>query len=124
MDAKYLAGFFDGEGSVGLYYDKSNGRWRPRIVIVQNYSKAVEQMFATWAAEFDGHVYATKKTDQPSHVQLIIRSEKGLVAFLDCVRGHTRLKTRQLIVLAGWLASKKFSYRVSQILKSLKRMEA
>jgi hypothetical protein len=116
LSVEYLAGFFDGEGSVGLYYDKKDKRWRAAIDITQNYSRWVAILFDGWAEKFGGRVYFTKRKT----IVLIIRGE-GLLRFVRAVGRHTRLKTRQLIVLEGYLVTKQNAFRTAQLLKTLKR---
>jgi intein/homing endonuclease len=116
LSVEYLAGFFDGEGSVGLYYDKSEKRWRANIEITQNYSRWAFVLFDTWAKEFAGRVYITKR----KVLVLMIRGE-GIRKFIRAMDGLTRLKTRQLIVLEQYLETKEFPYRAAQLLKTLKR---
>jgi hypothetical protein len=108
LSVEYLAGFFDGEGSVGLYYDKSEKRWRANIEITQNYSR--------WAFVLFDTVYITKR----KVLVLMIRGE-GIRKFIRAMDGLTRLKTRQLIVLEQYLETKEFPYRAAQLLKTLKR---
>jgi intein/homing endonuclease len=116
LSVEYLAGFFDGEGSVGLYYDKSEKRWRANIEITQNYSRWAFVLFDTWAKEFAGRVYITKR----KVLVLMIRGE-GIRKFIRAMDGLTRLKTRQLIVLEQYLETKEFPYRAAQLLKTLNR---
>ena len=116
VDIRYLAGFFDGEGSVGLYYDKTEKRWRANIEITQNYSRWAFMLFDAWAKEFAGRVYITKR----NVLVLMIRGE-GIKKFIRAMDGITRIKTRQLIALEGYLETKQYPYRTSQLLKTLKR---
>lgn len=118
----YLGGFFDGEGCAGLYYYKAKKNWAPVLQIVQNYSKQAERMFRQWNDQFKGTLTAKASAHGPT-LCLQIRSEKSIRRFIEETRPYVKLKTRQLIVLEAWFLTKHHSFRVSQILKALKRME-
>lgn len=115
----YLAGFFDGEGSVGLYYHKGNKTWCPRLTIAQNASKHTRRLFALWAEVFGGRVYSSKRQE----LQLDLRNQAAILNFIAVIGQHCIGKRMQLIVLQHWLRTKTYSFRTSQTLKALKRTE-
>ena len=47
-ELQYLAGFFDGEGSVGLYYHRKQKQWKAKISISQNHSKHALRLLTRW----------------------------------------------------------------------------
>ena len=116
----YLAGFFDGEGSVGLYYQKAEKAWVPKLSITQNTSKHVVRLFRLWADVFGGRVCVSSRK-QISYVYLGRRA--SLMAFIQYVGPYCVGKKQQLIVLENWLMTREYSYRTAQILKALKRNE-
>lgn len=121
----YLAGFLDGEGSIGLYYDRTNKSWVPRISLVQNHSKKVETLFRRWKAVFGGsfYIYRQKKGSGSNHIQYRLTSEQSIRYCLEAIAGKTVIKTKQIILLEEWLDSRSYTYRVHQTLKALKREE-
>lgn len=124
MSLEYLAGFFDGEGSVGLYYVKQRKTWRAQIILVQNYSRAAERLFDEWAKAFAGSVHLVRRAGEPVTLRLALHSEEALKRFTKAMLRHSKLKARQLIVLDGWLTNKQYPYRTAQMLKTLKRIES
>lgn len=114
----YLAGFFDGEGSVGLYYQRSNRTWLARIFIGQNYSRHIHRLFVLWAAEYGGTVH---RSHTRPIIQLQVRRAVGVKQFLAEIGPLCLGKRQQLIVLENWMASRDYSYRTAQILKALKK---
>lgn len=116
----YLGGFFDGEGFAGLYWSKSDRYWKAQIGIAQDSSPTVRYWFERWAKVFGGRVvYKTRS----SELVLAFQSRSAITEFLKQVTPYTKIKRRQLVVLENYLVSKQYSYRTSQILKALKRME-
>lgn len=119
MDLSYLAGFFDGEGSVGLYWNKSIGTWQPQICITQNATPSVTKMMTCWAGYFGGSVRTY--TRDRAIVDLRITSMAAILHFIRLVVPFTRIKTTQLLILKNYLETKTFGYRTSQLLKAQKR---
>lgn len=120
-ELQYLAGFFDGEGSVGLYYSKSKKAWKAQIEIVQVVTRRVEKDFSDWAQHFDGNVYIQKRNGFQTTVRLTIRSRHSLLHFIDALVPYTKFKTQQLRLIRNWLDGKDYSYRTAQLLRTLKR---
>lgn len=119
----YFAGFFDGEGSVGLYYDRNRKQWKSLIEVVQSYSPRAELEFNGWAEYFGGHVYhAARRTNCTMPlIRLQIARQKNMLTLIDDILPHTKLKTRQLIILKEYLLTKTYAFRASQLLRTLKR---
>lgn len=117
---QYLAGFFDGEGSIGLYYNKGKKHWAPRLSITQNVSKHVTRLFNLWATAFGGHVYSGRSGQE---LQLDFKSREAVLAFITVIGPYCIGKRMQLIVLEQWMHTKTYSFRTSQTLKALKRIE-
>ena len=115
----YLAGFFDGEGSVGLYYNKKQRLWKPRISICQNDSKHAMKLFKRWAKVFAGSIH--KRPGQQA-IELGIWKRQSIMAFIRYVGPYCTGKKQQMIVLENWIVSRMYSYRTAQTLKALKRI--
>ena len=62
LELAYLGGFFDGEGSVGLYWKKSKRAWEPSITIAQDQSAIIRYWFDKWPNEFGASVYYKKRS--------------------------------------------------------------
>jgi hypothetical protein len=120
MERHYLAGFFDGEGCVGLYYAKGSKVWVPSISISQNTSVQVSKLFVKWAQVFGGFV---STRDQGRVLQFSFRKSACVAAFVQTIGPLCVGKRHQLIVLGHWLSTKEYSYRTAQTLKALKRSE-
>lgn len=119
----YLAGFFDGEGSIGLYHEITNAprrAWKARITITQNRSKHIDRLFGLWARVFGGSVGIK---DSGRVVDLTIRKRASCVAFLQYVGPYCSGKRRQMVVLENWLSDHMYSYRTAQTLKALKDIQ-
>lgn len=120
-ELQYLAGFFDGEGSVGLYYSKSKKSWKAQIEIVQVVTRRVEKDLSDWAQYFDGNVYIQKRNGFQTTVRLTVRSRHALLKFIDEILPFTKFKSPQLRLVRNWLDGKDYSYRTAQLLRTLKR---
>ena len=116
-ELRYLAGFFDGEGSVGLYYHRAQNQWKAKISISQNHSKHALRLFTRWGTVFAGNVFKRKCGD----LELTIWKKASLVAFIRSVGPYCFGKKQQMIVLENWLQYQMYTHRTAQILKALKR---
>lgn len=115
----YLAGFFDGEGSVGLYYYRDKEMWKARLAISQNDSRHARRLFTQWAAVFSGNVHQRKTT---GCLELSIWKRQSIMAFIRYVGPYCIGKRQQLLILENWVVSRMYSYRTAQTLKALKRI--
>lgn len=115
----YLAGFFDGEGSVGLYWVTARKVFQARIHICQNYSPFMDLWFKRWAEVFEGGVSVTEKNGVLVSEMYIYR-KAPILRFIESIIGLTKLKTRQLLVLKNYLETNQYGYRTSQLLKAQK----
>ncbi len=113
----YLAGFFDGEGSVGLYYHKKQNQWKARINIAQNDSRHALRLMSLWAEVFGGTVHKRKHGD----LEMSILRRPSIMAFCKYVGPYTVLKRQQIVIIENWVQSRMYSLRMAQILKVLKR---
>ena len=113
---EYIAGFFDGEGSVGLYYDKKNQRWTPEINIGQKADSRTRRLMDRIAVR-----YGVKVKLVNFMLRITIRRKEQILRFIEEILPHSTVKHTQLLVLNEWLASPLYSFRTAQLLKSLKR---
>lgn len=136
IDAKYIAGFFDGEGSLGIYRSKNGFVLRTQIT--QNESKVALELFYHLVSTFCGSCAAMSKK---RHNKGIIWQTSGLlaVAFLRTVLPYLRFKKLQATIAIAWetqrprisrdakgrmvapLRDNRLDEAVAQTLKKLKR---
>jgi len=112
----YVAGFFDGEGTVGLYWNKSTKYWEPVVGIELRRERRTAQLLRILSDR-----YGTKVYYGANICRFRIRQRKLIRRFIKDILVHTTLKRVQLELLDSWLINEAYSYRVHQVLKSLKR---
>lgn len=98
----YLAGFFDGEGSIGVYAGQKHGRCRfyLKVQLVQNTSIETNRLFDFIKLKYGGNSSLLKNTKRSTvHWQL---GSNGAVRFLRDLSPHLNLKKQQAIVAIEW----------------------
>lgn len=115
----YLAGFFDGEGTLGLYYLKRQKAWRPHLRITQNTSKHALRLFNLWAEVFAGKVY---RRYEGKVLDFQLWNRPSMMAFIQYVGPYCVGKKQQMILMENWLVARNYSLRTAQTLKALKRV--
>jgi hypothetical protein len=100
---EYVAGFFDGEGSIGLYCSKSSGRYALRASINQVLHPDSESLFSDLKTTWGGTVSRIKKQNE-HHRQAIVWQVYGdrAAKFLEDIRLHLRLKRGQVDLVVPW----------------------
>lgn len=116
----YIAGLFDGEGTVGLYYEKrkgrGRGRWRASLAIDQKRDTRTDALLKTLAA-----AYGTRATYSGPDCRFQLHQIKGMKKFLKDITRHTIIKKAQLLVLGAWIECPSHTFRIHQTLKAMKR---
>ena len=112
----YVAGLFDGEGSVGLYYMKGRNMWRPVVSIDQKRDTRSAKLISEIAEYYGSRVYYSGPD-----CRFQLTRPDALRRFITDVAPFTILKRAQLIVLETWLDFPVYTYRVNLTLKALKR---
>jgi len=115
--AEYIAGFFDGEGLVGLYYAKRDSRWCPEVAITQKSDSRTMLLMRRIAERY----HAKVKYVNGGYLALSIRRKDRVREFIRDVLPFCTVKHTQLLVLDAWLETGTYSYRTAQLLKTLKR---
>lgn len=132
-DLQYIAGFFDGEGSVGLYKN-GRGTYHLRVQVVQNVTRDSVELFEELQSEYGGW-WSPVKGKKAANWQL---NGDNAERFLRAVQPHVRLKKDQVNLALYWLVQRERPSRdtkgrmrryerrgndlvVSQALKELKR---
>lgn len=103
ISIEYLAGFFDGEGSVGLYASSSSKRHSLRVCINQVESDVSRQIFLEILSRFGGG-FSFPKRAKPHHRQAISWSVYGddAVLFLRSIEPHLLLKKGEVQAVLAW----------------------
>lgn len=104
MDMQYVAGFFDGEGSVGLYKN-GNGKYYLRSQLAQNVNCFSKQLFSELKAAFGGNV-SVQTTTHGEKFNWQLSGDK-LIKFLRELRPHLRFKHEQVDVGLLWKENQK-----------------
>lgn len=106
MDYAYLAGFFDGEGCIGIYRNKGRTVGATlRVQLVQNDSPAARALLEEVQAKFKGNLTLATSANgnRKWNYQL---SGLAAVNFLELITIHLRLKQTQAILAMAWYANR------------------
>lgn len=98
LPKEYIAGFFDGEGSIGVYkaIKHGNERYSLRTQLAQNYSKLSFQIFEQLVGTYGG---AISRQDKKMNWQL---GSEAAVKFLIDIEPHLLLKKSQAQIASSW----------------------
>lgn len=102
MDLRYIAGLFDGEGSVGVYGDQRKKQgFHLRTQLCQGANKLSQQIFDELMVNFGGNLStATSLSSKPCY-NWQLNSDKA-VRFLEAITPYLRLKKEQAEIAADW----------------------
>jgi hypothetical protein len=101
IDLPYLAGFFDGEGSIGIYSNGQGHGRSLRVQLTQNCGPKVDQLFRLWAEEWGaGMSLMNRNGRRPAWNWQA--SGANACAFLRAIRPWLRLKADQADVAINW----------------------
>ena len=105
MSLEYIAGFFDGEGSIGIY-PNGRGAFHLRIQLVQN-SKAqeVKDLFSELNNKFGGAVNEHTSSNGNKFYNWQLSSARAS-SFLKCIIPYLRIKREQALVATEWQDSR------------------
>lgn len=103
LNLQWAAGFFDGEGSVGIYASKSSRRFSLRCSINQARSSVVDDLFAELQLRYGGHLQYPKRYSE-KHRQAVAWGLYGdaAVRFLQDIAPYTVIKTPQILAVVSW----------------------
>ena|SRR3990167_7606838 len=115
MNWSYIAGFFDGEGSV-LGYGRA-----PRISIAQKRAKVLRdiQKFM-WAQDIRSQIYKYPNSKRKDLSQLRVNATNEVISFIECVLPYLIVKKRECKNALGILrtrTNKRKKWRLSELLK-------
>jgi hypothetical protein len=117
LSCAYVAGLFDGEGTVGLYR-QSGGRqsFQPAIRIGLKDDTRNRAVLTRLSLQ-----YAVNVRRSGGVVWFAITRRDTIREFIADILPYTIIKTTQLILLDAWLETKTYGFRIHQLLKSQKR---
>ena len=131
MDNKYIAGYFDGEGSIGLYRSlgstdprylsgRKSPSWVRTVGISNTYLPTLRELYS----EFGGSLRILKETD--GHKKRIyswtIGSKDSIARFLSKIVPHLREKGPQAQLMLSIIAGKVDEFEAAIKLKELKHV--
>lgn len=102
MDIAYIAGFFDGEGSIGMYPRPDRRSYNVRMQLAQNKSAVSLRLFHRLRDQYGGNV--SEQTTLSGRTKLNWQlSARGIVQFLGDVTTHLVIKKAQAELVLTWL---------------------
>jgi hypothetical protein len=100
VSAAYIAGFFDGEGCVGLYSTGRNKTFNLRVQIVQNVTVRSKRLFR-YLQDTYGGTWSRRKRKKAANWQL---HGDNATRFLRDIQTHSVLKGDQIDLALRWAA--------------------
>jgi hypothetical protein len=101
LNLAYVAGLFDGEGSIGIYRSTSGG-WNFRVQLVQNESVEALALWMSIQDRWGGNLSHCRSANGRAKMNLQIGQGRA-ARFLRDIRPWLVLKTEQVDVALGWL---------------------
>lgn len=103
LDISYLAGFFDGEGTLGIYRVKRSGHHYLRVSLCQNRSMPVDLLFKQIVHAFGGSLTVLKAHGPKKRPHVTWSANSANAAhFLAVVGPHLRVKAEQARTAHDW----------------------
>ena len=123
LDPVYVAGFFDGEGTLGIY-SSANGRCtvKPVVAVSGQYRPTLELM----QAQYGGSLYISRRRGHDDSNQRAdcwrwqIHRQASILSFLNDVLSHLREKRVQAEIMVAALTGKMDSRDAGRELQRLK----
>ena len=100
LDARYVAGLFDGEGSLGLYRHH-RGRFTLRTQLVQNIYPASKLLFDELIAKFGGNASPQRSLSGKRKFNWQLHAHKA-AAFLRWIYPYLRFKREEAMIALDW----------------------
>lgn len=97
---QYIAGFFDGEGSIGVYSRKQRG-YHLRTQLTQKKSKDIEGVMSYLLVQYGGNLSEQKTLSNGVKYNWQLNSDKA-VSFLESIVSFLILKKKQAQVAIWW----------------------
>lgn len=109
MDDRYIAGFFDGEGCVGVY--RRGTHYSLLVQLTQVDTPETERLLNALRDRFGGTVGRRPSLSGRGVIAWSIGSD-GAATFLETIAEHLILKRDQAIVAAEWQRTRPLRQRV------------
>ena len=99
---EYIAGFFDGEGSIGVYYSKkTQDKFHLRTQLTQNQSKKSDLLMRSLVGRFQGNV--SEQITLSGNVKYNWQLNSDLAAtFLEAIMPYLLFKKDQAEIAIAW----------------------
>jgi len=113
VDLSYIAGFFDGEGSIGVYHHVNRGvqtGFHLRVQLRQNKTDLSSRLFDELVARYGGCISAFSTRSGKVGLSWQIGSSKA-VRFLREIEPHLILKKDQARLAVSWQEGRIPAYR-------------
>lgn len=136
IDLGYIAGFFDGEGCIGIYPNGHKASVCIRVQVTQNESTSTKEMFESFRKHFGGSVSRQKTKSNRWKLNWQLSGDKA-IAFINQVRARLVVKKEQAELVVAWTKSRprlqrnarghpvrtlrEFDRKLVQLLKLLKK---
>ena len=102
FSSEYLAGFFDGEGSVGIYRN-GKGAWHLRTQVTQNITKWSKELFTDLVERHGGNLSAMRSPAYRRGAAYNWQTNGAVaVAFLHTILPSLRAKKEQVQLAIAW----------------------
>lgn len=99
---QYIAGFFDGEGSIGIYYRQRNkDRFHLRTQLTNNENKDARRLMTYLANKFGGNLSEQNTLSGRIKYNWQLNSDKAAY-FLRKIEPYLILKKAQAIIAINW----------------------
>lgn len=103
MDISYLAGFFDGEGCIGLYCPKKTGRYYAlRTQLVQNSNIFSDKLFTELQSKYGGYIGRKKTSSGKIKLNWVLSNAPCGKLLID-ILPHLIFKKEQAVLAMEWL---------------------
>jgi LAGLIDADG endonuclease len=138
LSSKYIAGFFDGEGSIGIYPRKDRKSFHLRTQLAQNKNVASTELFQLLARTFGGNISIQRSLSGKEKYNWQLNSDAAQT-FLTWLYNDLFIKKEQAFEAIRWQNSRpnlernslgqiktnrsndiKHDREISQLLKKLK----
>lgn len=120
MDIRYIAGLFDGEGTLGVYANSGGGGTRRGVSLTNTY----HPILITLQQRFGGGIYPQRAAtlEHKATYQWDLQTKKGIEAFLRAVLPHLIIKRAQAQIMLAELTGSLDTTRAALNLKQQKRL--
>lgn len=122
IELAWLAGIIDGEGCIGLYYNrKNNAAYRPIITIVNTNNKLIIRICSLLNKLNIKYYFGTRKQNIQKNWKksycITIQYKKGVNKLLESIIPYIHAKKKQIYIVNKFCKTKYHKYGYSKIEK-------